>query len=134
MPSRQQYVVVGVIVMAALLAMAFSHGLEWIWSEAGLTDPLLFGIRELPLTTLLGSFIALAGGVFVLTHKPTHALALEIVDELARVTWPTREETSNATVVVIVTVLLSSAYLGVFDAFWLWVTDWILGVQVTTQG
>ena len=132
MPSRQQHVVVSVIVLAAFVALSLGHGFQWIWSEFGLTDPLLFGLHELPLTTLLGCFIALAGAAFVLTHKPTHALAVEVVDELTRVTWPSREEAMNATVVVIVTVLVCSAYLGIFDAFWLWVTNFVLGVPSTS--
>jgi preprotein translocase SecE subunit len=134
MHSRQRYVYFGVIALAAIVGMAFSHGLQWVWTEANLTDPLPLGTPELPLTTLLGYGIALAGAVFVFRHGPTHALAVEIVDELARVTWPSREETGNATVVVIVTVLVCSAYLGMFDAIWLWVTDMILGVRVATPG
>jgi preprotein translocase SecE subunit len=134
MPSKQRYVVVGVLALAAILGLALSHGLQWIWTEANLTDPLLFGLRELSLTTVLGYGIAFGAAAFVLKHGPTHALALEIVEELARVTWPSREETGNATLVVIVTVLVCSAYLGVFDAFWLWVTDLILGVPAATAG
>jgi preprotein translocase SecE subunit len=133
MPSRQRYVVIGVIALAAIVGLALSHGLQWIWGEAGLNDP-FFGSPDFTLTTFLGYGAAIAGAVFVLRHGPTHALAVEIVDELARVTWPSREETGNATVVVIVTVLVCSAYLGVFDAIWLWVTDMILGVRVATPG
>ena len=69
-----------------------------------------------------------AGAAFCLMHGSTRQLASEVVEELTKVTWPTRAETGAATVVVIVTVLLCSAYLGVFDAMWLWLTDKILGV------
>src|SRR5436853_608854 len=100
MPSRQRYVVVGVLGLAIIVGLALSHGLQWIWSEVGLSDPLPLGIRDLPLTTVLGYGVALLGAAFVLKHGPTHALAVEIVYELARVTWPSREETGNATVVV----------------------------------
>lgn len=134
MPSRQRYVVVGVLILAVILGLSFSHGLQWIWSELALNDLPLFGIRELPITTLLGYGIAFGAALFVLKHQPTHTLAMEIVDELARVTWPSREETGNATVVVIVTVVICSAYLASFDAFWLWVTNMILGVPVATPG
>lgn len=134
MPSRQRYVVIGTIALAVIVGLALSHMFQWIWSTASLTDPLPFGLPDLPLTTLLGYGAAFAGAGFVLRHGPARALAGEIVDELARVTWPSREETGNATVVVIVTVLVCSAYLGVFDAIWLWVTDMILGVRVATPG
>ena len=46
----------------------------------------------------------------------------EIVLELMRVTWPTRKETSAATVVVIITVIIFSMFLGLFDMIWSWAT------------
>ena len=134
MPSRQRYVVAGVVGLAVILGLSLAHGLQWIWTEFGLTDPFIFGVRDLPLTSVLGYGLAAAAGFFVLKHGKTHALAVEIVDELARVTWPSREETGNATVVVIVTVLVCSVYLGVFDAFWMWVTNMILGIRGSTAG
>lgn len=134
MPSRQRYVVAGIVGLAVILGLALAHGLQWIWTEFGLTDPFVFGVRDLPLTTVLGYGIAVAAGAFVLKNGTTHALAVEIVDELARVTWPSREETGNATVVVIVTVLVCSVYLGVFDAFWMWVTNMILGIRGSAAG
>ena len=48
--------------------------------------------------------------------------ASEITMELKKVTWPTRKETSAATVVVIVTVIISAIFLGVFDLIWSWAT------------
>ena len=35
--------------------------------------------------------------------------------ELAKVSWPTREELRDSTVVVIVTVLLVAAFIGIID-------------------
>ena len=35
--------------------------------------------------------------------------------ELAKVSWPTREELRDSTVVVIVTVLIVAAYIGIID-------------------
>ena len=134
MPSKQRYVVVGTIALAVVVGLVLAHGFQAAWNAFNLTDPLPFGIRELPLTALLGYSIALAGAVGVLKHEPTHMLALEIADELGRVSWPSREETGNATLVVIVAVLICSAYLGIFDAFWLWVTDMVLGTPKTAVG
>ncbi len=39
----------------------------------------------------------------------------ETVAELRKVVWPTREQATNLTVIVIVTVLAMSAFLGVID-------------------
>jgi preprotein translocase subunit SecE len=42
----------------------------------------------------------------------------EVVDELAKVTWPTQKETINATYVVIIMVLISGMILGFLDYIW----------------
>ncbi len=39
----------------------------------------------------------------------------ETVAELRKVVWPTRDQATNLTVIVIVTVLAMSAFLGVID-------------------
>ena len=45
----------------------------------------------------------------------------DILSELKKVTWPTRKELVSSTIVVIVTTIVSSAFLGVFDGVWSWV-------------
>ena len=130
-PSKQRFVVVGILAMALLVAMVLARGFQWTWVQMGWDDPLPFSLKELPLTALLAYVVAFVAAFVCLKNPVISQLAYEVVDELTRVTWPSREETGNATVVVIVTVLICSAYLGVFDAFWLWLTDWILGVTPT---
>lgn len=39
----------------------------------------------------------------------------EVRQEMTRVSWPTREELRDSTVVVIITVLLVAAFIGVVD-------------------
>lgn len=134
MMSRQRYVVIGAIAMAVVAAMALSHALQWSWVQLGWDDVPLLGLRELTYTTLIAYGAGALAVLVVIKHQPTYTLANEVVDELAKVTWPTREETGNATVVVIVTVLISSAYLGAFDAVWLALTDWILGIEPLQEG
>ena len=128
MLSKQNYVVVSIVLLAVLLGMTLSQGLQWIWVTLSWDDPFIGGVREVPMTAAIAYGIAFIGAVFTLKHKPTYELSLEIVDELSKVTWPSREETGNATVVVIVTVIICSVYLGAFDAVWLWLTDLLLGV------
>lgn len=44
-----------------------------------------------------------------------NTLARDVVDELKKVTWPTRQETINLTSVVIVISLLIGTYIGIID-------------------
>lgn len=45
--------------------------------------------------------------------KPT--LATDIIDELKKVTWPTRQETIRLTTIVIVISLIIGLYIGIID-------------------
>ncbi|MCX7997180.1 MAG: preprotein translocase subunit SecE [Patescibacteria group bacterium] len=48
------------------------------------------------------------------------ALVTDIVEELRKVTWPTRKDTINLTIVVIVISLLIGAYIGIIDVLLTW--------------
>jgi preprotein translocase SecE subunit len=128
MPSKQRYVYLGAMALAAVVGLALSHGFAWIFDQARLVDPTPLGVSDLPLTTLLGYGVGAIAVLGTLRNPRGRAWADEVVDELTRVAWPSREETGHATWVVIMAVLVCSAYLGVFDALWLSMTDLILGV------
>ena len=127
MLSKQRFVVVGILALGIIVALPLAHLLQYAWVQIGWDDPPVLS-RELSLTTLIGYGIAALAVAFTLKHKPTYTLALEVADELSKVTWPSREETGNATVVVLVTVLICSLFFGVFDAVWLWLTNLVLGI------
>ena len=128
MASKKHYVVISVLLLALLIGMTLSQGFEWVWAQVGLDSPRLFDVQQFSLTNVLGFGLAASAAIFVFSHKKTFHLGEEIVDELFKVTWPSREETGNATVVVIVTVIVCSVFLGAFDAVWLALTDFILGI------
>jgi preprotein translocase subunit SecE len=47
----------------------------------------------------------------------------DIIAELKKVTWPTRDETAYLTTVVIIVALTVGAMLGVIDIFFNWLMD-----------
>jgi preprotein translocase subunit SecE len=128
MLSKQRYVVVAFLVTGLLTSMTLARGFEWLSIYLGFEDPAIFGIRQLPLTALFSYGISAAGIVFCLKNEAIAHWASEVVEELSKVVWPTREETGQATVVVVVTVIICSVFLGLFDAIWLWLTDRLLGI------
>ena len=75
------------------------------------------------------SLAGVVGGVLAVVaawkNHRVRTFAQEVVDELAAVTWPSRQETYTATVVVIVTALTSSIVIFLLDRFWSWFTDLI---------
>lgn len=127
--GRQRYVIVSILAIATITGMAIGRGFEWIFDLYSFDDPFIAGMRELPASHGIGYALAAIAAVGIIKHAPSYTMANEVAEELSKVTWPTREETGSATVVVVVTVLICSAYLGAFDAVWLALTDMILGLR-----
>ena len=50
----------------------------------------------------------------------------EIIAELKKVTWPTRQETAYLTMVVIIVAVAAGIVLGFVDLFWSWLIDNLL--------
>ncbi|MFN4212544.1 MAG: preprotein translocase subunit SecE [Microgenomates group bacterium] len=46
---------------------------------------------------------------------PSPGLAGEIIDELKKVTWPTKKETIRLTAVVVIVSLIIGIYVGIID-------------------
>lgn len=122
--SRRRFAYLGVVVLTVLLGMATSRGFEWLLTRYADDFP----VMGTSLSSVLGLVLAIVVGAAVMLHAPTMNAANEVVDELTRVSWPTREETGQATLVVIIATGITAVYLGVLDASWKAITDWVLTV------
>lgn len=56
----------------------------------------------------------------LVNYPPFADFLVSVEAEMAKVSWPTRDEVYRATIVVIVVMLLLAIGLGVFDIFWQW--------------
>lgn len=115
--SKQRYVMLAFILGAILVGMtlqsaAVSAFAQFMWPD----NRILFGLLN------TSTAIALAGGAATFTALIRTPRALqftgEVVTELMRVTWPTRDETVRASTTVIVTTLFTAALLAVYDFTW----------------
>ena len=71
----------------------------------------------------------LAGAIlFFVLYRSEQATQFvsEVVVELSRVTWPTQKETSAATILVVIMVLISGLFLGFLDYLWTVILKWII--------
>src|SRR5262245_17447843 len=97
---------VGGVLVTYLLYM----GVQWGWEYLHTSD--FAGEYVSKPNTMLISLMSLAlGGIAAagaLRNERLVELAGEVTSELRKVTWPTREETFAATIVVIVTVIVAS--------------------------
>jgi len=67
-----------------------------------------------------GISVLVAGIIFVLLyrHEKANVFMNEVMMELSRVSWPTQKETSSATMVVVIMVMISGMVLGFLDYLW----------------
>jgi len=100
-----------------VLALLMVKITEWVWSY--FANPKGWAIDA------IGIGFAAVITLVAWRHKETFQKATDITMELKKVTWPTRKETSAATMVVIVTVIISAILLGIFDLIWSWATGLI---------
>jgi preprotein translocase subunit SecE len=104
---------------AAVAAFILAKTGDWVWGYFAKPNDLILNVGSISLA------LAIAVGLY--RNERVFALATEVTNELKKVTWPTRQETQMATLVVIVTVVIASGILGLFDAIWSWVTTLIYG-------
>jgi preprotein translocase subunit SecE len=105
--------------LAALLAaFVLSRATDWAWGYFAKPNDLAVN----------GFAILLAGVAAVVAYRNERVYSgvVDITRELEKVTWPTRKETSAATLVVIVTVVIAALILSTFDAIWSKLTTWFL--------
>jgi preprotein translocase subunit SecE len=103
---------------ALLVAFLVSRMTDWAWSYFSKPNDLVInGIAIL---------VAATAALVAYRNERVYTGVVDVTRELEKVTWPTRKETSAATIVVIVTVLISAAILSSFDALWSFFTNWFL--------
>lgn len=75
------------------------------------------------IVTAVAVAVAAAGTFLAYQNDRVRDFATEVVTELSKVTWPTREETWYSTLVVLTASFIAAVYTGAFDAIWSAITD-----------
>jgi len=78
--------------------------------------------------TLVGGIIAIGVAVHLYRRVDIRSWLNEAASELAKVTWPTKQEVTNGTIVVVVATVIATLYVAVLDRFWGFVTDLVYRV------
>jgi len=77
----------------------------------------------MPLSVVAGAGTAL----YFWYRTRARELAEEVAAEMSKVTWPSRTEVTNGTVVVIVTTIVSTVFFALMDKFWGFITNLVYG-------
>jgi preprotein translocase subunit SecE len=111
---------------AIVIAFLMSKLLEFGWVRLQNYRPSVGEPRDeiiMPLSALVGG----AGAVYYWYRTRTRELAEQVAAEMSKVTWPSRAEVTNGTVVVIVTTIVSTVFFALMDKFWGFVTNLVYG-------
>jgi len=121
--QHQKWVNLSYLAIAALLAyITYTFGF-WVTG----TYDLEARVRNIDWIVRLLSIGAGALLFFLLLRNTkSNTFMGEVVLELSRVTWPTQKETTSATFIVIIMVLICGAVLGFLDYLWTKLIQWIV--------
>ncbi len=95
---------------------------ELVWQRLEAWKPEIGDPKEdliLPISAVVGALVA-----FYYWKKPkARQYVEEVAAELSQVTWPSRQEVTNSTTVVIVATMFATVFFALMDRFWAFVTD-----------
>lgn len=117
MQDTRRFVIFAYLVIGLVLAMTLSRILGGVAYLLNAPDAAIFG-NNFTVTTLIADVLAIGIGWYAFKNERANSFASEVVQELKKVTWPSKKETQTAVVVVIVTTLITALLLGVMDAVW----------------
>ena len=102
------------LALAACLYLVVRDLAQWAFTLSGTANPEYFG-GSMSLSGLIAIGLTAATAAFLWKHKVTFDFCLETVQETRKVVWPTKQETRDQTVVVIITSVLIAMMLWGFD-------------------
>jgi preprotein translocase subunit SecE len=78
-------------------------------------------------TMVVGALIGVVTTIYAYRRSDLRTWTNEVANELGKVTWPTKKEVTNSTMIVIVTSALATVFLALLDQFWGFVTNRVYG-------
>jgi preprotein translocase SecE subunit len=75
-------------------------------------------IGSIATTNIFSILVGITVIVLLVKNVTINVFADEVTNELKKITWPGKKETSGSTVVVIILILIGMLVLGVFDLIW----------------
>lgn len=122
--KRSRYVLLTFIAAGILAGWLVQAMAVSLLAQLEYPDTRLLGV--LAVSSVSGLVAGAATFFALLSNQDAKRFTDEVVGELARVTWPTRDETLRATTTVVITTLLVAMLLGVYDLIWKNLADLVL--------
>lgn len=112
----QRYVLLSFVVLGTLSGWAVNSALVSAIAQFGYSDSRIGGV--LLVSTAVSAVVGLLTFIVLSRTSRSVKFADEVISELARVTWPSRDETVRAASTVVSTALFAAALIAVYDFMW----------------
>jgi preprotein translocase subunit SecE len=131
-----RYVLAGFFAAGIAVAYLVGRVLNGVWNRLAETSfvtknvPFLTRLAEEDrptYTTLVGAVVGIAAAVYAYRRPDVRTWTSDVAAELAKVSWPTKKEVTNSTMVVIVASAFATVFLALLDRFWGFVTNLVYG-------
>jgi preprotein translocase subunit SecE len=113
--ENRKIIVTSYLVLSAVVWFLSRSLFQWLYLT-------FYELRRVPSIVYLRELVpvALASIVFIILfrHPMVTSFSDEVVSELRKVTWPSRDDVVKSTTVVLVCVLIASFILAGFDLIW----------------
>lgn len=124
--DRKKIIIICLIIVAVFLYLVASNLAEQIFDWADLPITSHFGL-SIPQYTGVG--LAVLSLVLVFKNQRFMAFLDEAYAELAKVVYPTKKESGQSGLVVVVIVGIATGFLAIFDWAWSAFTSFVLNVS-----
>lgn len=119
------WVILSIAIAAILTILMVSTALHSAFMFFGIADIRVLG-SPLALSSVIAILVGIGGFLFVLRTRRYVTFIDEVVGELAKVAWPTREETVKASITVVGTTVFTAALLASYDYVFKNIADYFL--------
>ncbi len=121
--SNQRILGFAYVAASVLVFLVTRQFVDWLFDTVRLTN---YALGPFVISDVLALLIVVGAAIGTWKYPKVHDFLTEVVEETSKVVWPSRQETRDSTVVVIVFVFVVAAILGGFDLLWAKVTNLIL--------
>ncbi len=128
---HQRYVLLSFVLGAIMTGLTVQSASSSLFVTLQVPD---MRLAFMSTTSLISVAAAVLAFVALIRNRQAVSFVDEVVDELWKVTWPTREETVKASTTVVFTTLFTAALLGGYDLIWKNLADVFLFGQTSGVG
>jgi preprotein translocase SecE subunit len=114
--SNQRFIVLAFLSGAVAFGLTVVRVAEAVFAALGVGDADVMGLMAR--SDLVGIVGAVVTFLVLMRHQAAVTFTAETITELAKVTWPDREETVRSTSVVIAATVFVATCLAVYDFVW----------------